>query len=317
MTRPLTLGRVAPLLLGSGFCSLVYQTAWLREFRLVFGASTAASAAVLAIFIGGLGLGGLLLGKRADTARSPLALYGNLELIIAGTAAVSPFLLTAVRHLYVATGGSFALGSIGGTAMRLVLATLVLAIPTVAMGGTLAAVTRAIATEDDARRRSLAILYGTNTLGAVLGALASTFVLLEILGTRKTLWVAALVNTLIALVARRIARTAPDIVRDETSSSTEADSGVRTPQWFVLVAAGIVGFAFFLMEITLFRVPGPNPGGTVFPFGPTPPYASLRICHGGVCAVDAATCTGPPYRCRTARRISRRPVDWRGLRCAH
>src|SRR5438105_58929 len=48
---------VAALLFGSGFCALVYQVAWLREFRLIFGASTAASAAVTAIFIGGLGLG--------------------------------------------------------------------------------------------------------------------------------------------------------------------------------------------------------------------------------------------------------------------
>jgi len=43
--------RVAGLLFGSGFCALIYQICWLREFRLVFGASTAASAAVLAIFM--------------------------------------------------------------------------------------------------------------------------------------------------------------------------------------------------------------------------------------------------------------------------
>ena len=62
----------AALLFGSGFCALVYQTGWLREFRLIFGASTAASAAVLAIFIGGLGAGSLLLGPRADRHPRPL-----------------------------------------------------------------------------------------------------------------------------------------------------------------------------------------------------------------------------------------------------
>ena len=64
-----TTWRVAGLLFVSGLCALVYQVAWLREFRLIFGASTAASAAVLAIFIGGLGAGGLLLGGRADRRR--------------------------------------------------------------------------------------------------------------------------------------------------------------------------------------------------------------------------------------------------------
>jgi len=70
--------KVAPLLFGSGLCALIYQVVWTREFRLIFGASTAASAAVLAIFIGGLGIGGLLLGKRADQHPRPLFLYAQL-----------------------------------------------------------------------------------------------------------------------------------------------------------------------------------------------------------------------------------------------
>ena len=101
---------VAALLFGSGFCALVYQVGWLRDFRLIFGASTAASAAVLAIFIGGLGLGGLLLGPRADRHPRPLVLYAQLELIVAVSAAATPVLLSAVRYLYLSSGGSTALG---------------------------------------------------------------------------------------------------------------------------------------------------------------------------------------------------------------
>src|SRR5437763_1200570 len=81
---------VALLLASSGFCALVYEVAWLRMLRLVFGVSTAASAAVLAIFLGGLGLGGLLLGRRADRARSPLRLYADLETGVAVAAAATP-----------------------------------------------------------------------------------------------------------------------------------------------------------------------------------------------------------------------------------
>src|SRR6266705_2760528 len=60
---------IAPLLFGSGFCALVYQIGWQRELRLVFGASTAASAAVVAVFMGGLGLGGWFLGPKAARGR--------------------------------------------------------------------------------------------------------------------------------------------------------------------------------------------------------------------------------------------------------
>src|SRR5437868_730266 len=93
---------VALFLFGSGFCALIYQTTWLREFRLIFGASTAASAAVLGVFMAGLGFGGIILGRRAETKTQPLAFYAKLELFIALSAALSPLLISAARQLYVA-----------------------------------------------------------------------------------------------------------------------------------------------------------------------------------------------------------------------
>src|SRR5262245_37664986 len=84
---------VALLLFGSGCSALIYQTAWMREFRLIFGASTAASAAVLAIFVGGLGLGGLFLGPRADRHPRPILYYAQLEAIVAVSAALTSLLL--------------------------------------------------------------------------------------------------------------------------------------------------------------------------------------------------------------------------------
>jgi len=57
---------LAGLIFLSGACALVYQVAWLREFRLIFGAATPATAAVLAVFMGGLGVGSASLGRRAE-----------------------------------------------------------------------------------------------------------------------------------------------------------------------------------------------------------------------------------------------------------
>jgi len=110
---------VSLLLFGSGACALIYQTVWLRQFRLIFGASTLASAAVLAIFMGGLGLGGLVIGKRVDNSRNPLLVYGLLEIGVALSAALSPGLLWIVRLLYLSMGGSFAMGSFLATIVRL------------------------------------------------------------------------------------------------------------------------------------------------------------------------------------------------------
>src|SRR5437764_7426631 len=106
---------VSCFLFGSGFCALIYQTTWLREFRLIFGASTAASAAVLGVFMAGLGFGGIVLGKRVETKAKPLAFYAFLEGLIALSAALSPLLIFLARQAYIACGGTTALGMGWGT----------------------------------------------------------------------------------------------------------------------------------------------------------------------------------------------------------
>ncbi|MBJ6762398.1 fused MFS/spermidine synthase [Myxococcaceae bacterium JPH2] len=273
--------RIAPLLFGSGLCSLVYQTVWLREFRLIFGASTAASAAVLAIFMGGLGLGGALLGARADRHERPLTFYANLELLVAATAAVSPFLVMLARAAYVGMGGTPNLGMGLGTVVRLVLSALVLAAPTVLMGGTLPAAARAVGSDADPQRRHLAILYGVNTLGAVTGAALATFALLEIFGNRTTLWLACLVNALVAVIARSVSRTlGPADAATPAPASTTAVAPLPS-RGFVLVAAAVTGFAFLLMELVWYRMLGPLLGGTTFTFGLILALALLGMGLGG------------------------------------
>jgi spermidine synthase len=282
-------GRVALLLFGSGFCALVYQTAWLRMFRLVFGASTAASAAVLAIFMAGLGFGGLLLGRRADRQPSPLGLYAKLEAGIAVTAGLSPWLMAVAQWLYIALGGSARLGLGGSTVVRLVLSTLVLAVPTFLMGGTLPAVARAVERSADSGRRVVGLLYAVNTLGAVLGTLATTFFSLEVLGVRKSIWIAALLNLVVVLAARSLAREmaaagSPPAVPDDEAALPATEEAPDKPAVgrFVTAAAAVVGFSFLLMELVWYRMLGPLLGGSSYTFGLILAVALLGIGAGGL-----------------------------------
>lgn len=278
--------KVAYLLFCSGMCALIYQTAWTRELRLIFGASTPASAAVLAIFLGGLGVGGIVLGRRAERHARPLALYAQLEFLIAGAAALTPVWIGLVRRFYGALGGSVALGLGGGTVTRLLLSMVVLSLPTVLMGGTLPAAARAVADEKDSGRRQVAILYGMNTLGAVLGTLLSTFVLLEKYGNRLTLWMACAVNLIIAYIAREQARAdRQPTPRPEPAASAVSPSeppGRPLPRLgFVLFSAAVAGLAFLLMELVWYRMLGPILGGSTFTFGLILSVALLGIGLGG------------------------------------
>ena len=302
--------RVALLLFGSGLCALVYEIAWLREFRLVFGASTAANAAVLAVFIGGLGAGGLLIGRRVDRATRPLALYAILEAAIAVLAALSPLLLVAARGAYIGLGGMAVLGTAGATLVRLLLTMLVLLGPTFLMGGTLPAVVRAVESESDLSRRAVGLLYGCNTLGAVAGCVLANFWLLESVGTRRTLWLASGVNLAIAALAYLASRfsraeTSAVVPIRESTAKAPADAPVKpaadapaaspsratpanemaapeAPMVLVLVGSGVVGFVFFLMELVWYRMLAPILGGTVFMFGIILAVALFGIGLGGL-----------------------------------
>jgi spermidine synthase len=275
---------VATLLFGSGFSALVYQTAWQRMFRLTFGASTAASAAVLAIFLGGLGLGGALLGPRVERSTKPLMFYGNLELGISALAAASPLLGDLTHRLYLALGGSQALGAGGATLARLVLTALVIGPAAVLMGGTLPAAARAVVTEADAARRSLALLYSLNTIGAVLGALVGPVLLFGLLGNRMTLWGAVCINLLVGVSARALGRAGaelPPSTSDAATSSAPPPASTPLDARLAYFAAGLVGFVFLGLELVWYRVLTPVLGGSSLTFGVILACALSGIGLGG------------------------------------
>jgi spermidine synthase len=278
---------LATLLALSGACALVYQMAWLREFRLVFGGATPAAAAVLAIFMGAMGTGSALFGRKAEVSANPLRLYAFLELGVGITALLTPLLLWVVRSLYLSTGGIAALGQVPATLLQLLLATVVLAPPCLLMGGSLPAAFKWVETDRDPQRGSLGVLYGINTLGALAGVLLSTFWLLELWGIRTTVMAAAGVNLLIGGMAwygaREVNRTdrTGRAGRADRTNAEAAGVGTMTTR-FLYLAAGITGFTFFLSELVWFRILAPLLGSSVYGFGLILALALAGIGLGGL-----------------------------------
>jgi predicted membrane-bound spermidine synthase len=278
--------KVIPLLFLSGFCALVYQVAWLRELRLVFGVSTMAISAVLAIFMGGIGIGSYFLGSYAEKHKEPLKLYGYLEIGIAVAAFLSPFLISLVRLLYIAMGGSQTMGLPLATFVRLVMSAMILGVPTFLMGGTLPAVARAVETDADVDRSDIGLLYGINTLGAVSGVLFAYFFMLEHLGTLTTTWLASLLNGMVGLLALNLARNfysekpavEQKVVKDKPAADTASSTYNRN---LILAAGAVVGFVFLLMEIVWYRMMSPLLGGTTYTFGLVLAVALLGMGIGG------------------------------------
>ena len=154
----------------SGATGLIYEMLWVRVLYQSFGSTIQSVTTVVAAYMGGLGLGAWLLGRRADRSPRPAVLYGWLEIAIGVFGILSPLVLGLAHAIYIGTAGALALGGGASVALRFGLAALVLLIPTTLMGGTLPVLTRALMGEDRGLLKpSLARLYGLNTLGAMTG----------------------------------------------------------------------------------------------------------------------------------------------------
>lgn len=182
----------------SGAAALVYQSTWGRMLQRVFGVSDLAIATVLATFFLGLGLGSALGARYATRTARPALTYGVLEAIIGLWALLSLVLVPNLHALYAGLGADAGFGLL--TAVRFVLAVVVLLPPTLLMGATLPVLVQAASRHGVHWSSSATWLYATNTLGAVAGAGLTGLWLVPSFGTRTSVVVAAAASFAAALV---------------------------------------------------------------------------------------------------------------------
>src|ERR1700746_502133 len=117
----------------SGATGLVYELFWVRVLYQTFGSTLQSITTVVAAYMGGLGLGAWLLGRRADRHSRPAALYGWLEFAIGVFWLASPWVLSLAQRVYIGAAGARSLGGGASIALRFGLAALVLLVPTTLM----------------------------------------------------------------------------------------------------------------------------------------------------------------------------------------
>ena len=185
----------------SGASALIFETLWFRQAGLAFGNSVWASSLVLSGFMGGLALGNALAARYGDRLRNPVRVYAIAEVAIALTgvalvylfpilgALLAPWLRPLLDHLWILNP------------LRLLIAFLLLLIPSTAMGVTLPLLTRALTGDDGSFGRVLGRLYGWNTLGAMSGVVIAEMYLVGAFGVRGTALIAGALNMIAAAVA--------------------------------------------------------------------------------------------------------------------
>ncbi|GGP25053.1 hypothetical protein GCM10010971_08720 [Silvimonas amylolytica] len=201
--------RVAParwahagLLFASGASALIYQVIWVKQLGLIVGVDVYAVTTAISAFFLGLALGGWWFGRRADRSSRPLQLYGLLEGATALTGLGGSVLLAHAAPWF-----AVAQSHVSGLAW--VPLFILIGLPATFMGGTLPTLLRARAPGAEHIGQAGGMLYTANTLGAAVGALCTTFLLIPALGLQGTFLLAATINILLALAGFLLATDVP------------------------------------------------------------------------------------------------------------
>ncbi len=258
----------------SGFAALLYQTAWMRQFSLVFGTSELAVAAVLSAYMGGLATGAAVAARWVGRVQRPVLVYGILEAGIAISALAVPFLLQGTHALYVAVFGGqpepVDASGLGQSFFYLGSAFVVLMLPTSFMGATLPLLTKYVVHSDEQVGPRVGILYATNTLGAVGGTVVAGFLLLPALGLLGTVYVGIGVNLLVFGIAAALAKVAVPGDAETSDAELEEPAGSATAGFgrrhLILPLMLLSGANAFVYEVLWTRLLGHVLGGSVAAF---------------------------------------------------
>jgi predicted membrane-bound spermidine synthase len=270
------------LTVATGTAGLVYEVTWQHMLAVLLGSHAEATAAVLAFFLGGLAIGYSLFGRlslriggtHADGARRLLLAYGAVEAGIGFYALAFPYLFRlaqAVSPLGPSQPGlAFAWDAMLASALILP--------GTILMGATVPFLTQALPKDVDDATRVHAAIYGTNTLGAFVGALSASFLLIPEFGLTGTLRVMAMVNLVAGIAFVLLAQS-----RSSAQAATAPVSSARPLRLGSYAAAALLlGAAMMTLQTAVIRVGALSLGASLYTFAMVVAVFVLCIAIGSL-----------------------------------
>ena len=265
MTSSHSRGGVALLWIftASGFAGLIYESIWTHYLGLILGHSAYAQVLVLALFMGGMALGAWFISRKSALLKQPLIIYALVELILG--------IFGVGFHGYYKLVSAWCYGSffpmlspgISLEIARWIVAGLLIFPQCILLGMTFPLMSAGyIRRQPQSSGKVLAGLYFSNSLGAVFGALAATFILLPAVGLPGTVLTAGIVSCLVAMAIWPIAKyEQPAPIIGGVLSRQESSSPV-----IILLVAGITGASSFVYEVTWVRMLSMVLGSTIHAF---------------------------------------------------
>jgi spermidine synthase len=260
VTLPVSFGAILTLFFLSGFSGLIYEVVWLRMLVRAFGSTTFATSTILAVFMFGLAAGAWLGGRRSKSTPVPLRAYAIIELLLAVAAALATWACGYLPNLVATLLSGQDAASVLVIVVRATLCFVLLIVPTLLMGASLPLLAQQFSQTRHRGWDRAALLYGVNTVGAVVGVVYAGFLAIGALGETGTAAIAVAINVAVGLMAlafaRRAsataARPAPDLEEtladlDEPHAATPLSRGIV---WLVALS----GFCALALEVLWTRM---------------------------------------------------------------
>ncbi|MEE9370241.1 MAG: fused MFS/spermidine synthase [Sedimentisphaerales bacterium] len=251
----------------SGICSLIDEVVWVRLLKLTLGNTVYASSIVVSVFMGGLALGALIMGRHADQVKKRLRLYAILEVCATISALLLPWVLQLVDTLYRWFFVTYQPSPAGLLLMQVIISAAVLLVPSMVMGSTLPLLGRYVTALQNRVGTLVGRLYALNMLGAAGGCFLAGFVLIRMVGVMGALYIAAAINMLVAfggwMLSRShdIATATPVKTMPEQKRSTAAEQTPDGRRYLLMLAfftSGLVsiGYELIWMRSIVFLLKG-------------------------------------------------------------
>ncbi|MFZ0033997.1 MAG: fused MFS/spermidine synthase [Sedimentisphaerales bacterium] len=245
------------LFFASGISGLIYEVVWLRILSRIIGVTAYATAVTLAAFMAGLALGSFIFGRLVDRRNDQLRIFALLQLWLAIVAVVTPIVLSGsvAVYRYVSEVSNHSAAAISMS--RVVVSFLSLLAPTMLMGGTLPVLTSFLVRRGGMFGKNFSLLYGLNTLGAVLGVVLSGFITIGAIGEWNTIFTGAAINIVVGFIAFVLYRNGlrfaekADVTRDVAVKAVNSRISMYpdTVRRTVLIVFLISGFTALAYEV--------------------------------------------------------------------
>jgi spermidine synthase len=178
-------GRAVYVVIGlSGFCALAAESIWTRTLGLLLGASVYTLSIILVVFLAGLGIGSGMGSLLSRTIERPRLALGWCQMLLTGAIAWTSYSLDASLP-YWPVNPSISSNIWFNFQLDLDRAFWALLPPTLLWGASFSFALASVASKRKDAARLFAGVYAANTLGAIVGALAASLLLIAWVGSQR------------------------------------------------------------------------------------------------------------------------------------